>query len=56
MSAGTTELARRISEDPRFLGDKGEFFREVAAEHGEDTAGLAWMQALLRLAQTRRPS
>jgi hypothetical protein len=47
----STDLARQLMTDPRFLNDTGEFFDETAAEFGLDFTGLAWMQAILGLAQ-----
>ena len=45
----TTQLAREIADDPRFYGDTGVFFNEIAARHGRDVAGVAWIQASLKI-------
>lgn len=46
----TTELADRISADPRFTDPASGLFAELAALHGEDFAGVAFFQALLKAA------
>ena len=45
----TTELAALIAASPRFRGDTGRYFDEIAAKHGPDIAGVAWAQACLKV-------
>ena len=47
----TTELAALIEASPRFRGDGSAYFAEIAAKYGDDFAGLAWMQAILKAGQ-----
>ncbi len=47
----TTELAAQLAADPRFRGDTGDYFDEVAAQYGRDFAGIAWIQAALKIDQ-----
>src|ERR1039458_10031489 len=45
------DLAAQIAASPRFKGDSGEYFNEVAANYGLDITGLAWIQASLAVDQ-----
>lgn len=47
----TTELATQIAASPRFKGDKGDYFTEIAAQYGRDIAGVAFIQACLKVDQ-----
>ena len=49
----TTELAAQLSSDPRFLARDATLFDEMAAIHGRDVTGLAYVQASLKVGQER---
>lgn len=45
-----------IISNPRFTTDGDALFTELAAKHGRDEAGIAFMAAFIAAAQTRATS